>query len=97
MNAFESLRNDYSLEEFNNFIEHGCASSCPNNHWNYTQTKEFYLEYEGEILEMLEDATGESAFRVFGWNCDNINMLMNNMVWAYIERVALMVVDEANY
>jgi len=96
MNAFESLRNDYSLEEFKSFVEHGCAASCPNNHWNYSQTKDFYLEYEGEILEMLEDATGENAFRVFAWNCDNITMLMNTLVWAYIERVGLMVIDGAD-
>ena len=73
------------------FATHGCASSCPNNHWKYTQTKEFYLEFEGEILDTLEGLNGENPFKTFSDNCDNISQLMNQIVWAYIETIATII------
>ena len=94
MNAIQSLKSDYSKDEFKMFATHGCASSCPNNHWNYSQTKEFYLEFEGEILDTLEDVNGANPFKVFSDDCDNISHLMNQIVWAYIETISHIICDE---
>ena len=96
MKAIESLKSDYSLNEFKMFATHGCAASCPNNHWKYTQTSEFYNEHEDEILSLLDDINGEDTLRLYAINKQSIAELMNTIVWAFIETVAIQVVDEAN-
>lgn len=94
MNAIDSIKSEYSLDDFKNFASHGCASSCPNNHWNYHQTKEFYIEHEDEILQLLDDINGEPTLRLYSIRSESITELMNIIVWAFIETVSIQFIAE---
>ena len=93
MTPIEILEKDYSLEEFKNFATYGCASCPPNNHWNYSQTYEFYNEFEADILTTLEDIHGENPFITFGPKCESLRELTNSIVWCYIETISHHIID----
>jgi hypothetical protein len=96
-NAYESVCNSYgdNINLLREIAEHGCASGVGHDHIYYTQTTEFFDNYEDEIIEYIADTLG-GEFNEELWNNNpcNITGYKNDTTWKYVELVAQQLVDE---
>ena len=58
MNAFETIRETYDIEELREIRDHGCASGVAYDHIYYSDTLTFFDEFEDEIIEYIADNLG---------------------------------------
>ena len=94
---FDVIKNDYTIEELNDIVEHGCASGCANNHIYYKDTVLFYDQYSDDILDYIRDAIGsEFLTETFDNNEGNLTGYKNDIVWTFIELYAMELIDNIN-
>ena len=94
---FDVIKNDYTIEELNDIVEHGCASGCASNHIYYSDTVSFYDEYSDEISEYVRDVTDPSYLtETFDNNEGNLTGYKNDIVWTFIELYAMELIDNIN-
>ena len=91
---FDVIKNDYTIEELNDIVEHGCASGCANNHIYYKDTVSFYDQYSDDIVEYITDVIGsEFLTETFDNNEGNLTGYKNDIVWTFIELYAMELID----
>ena len=91
---FDVIKNDYTIEELNDIVEHGCASGCASNHIYYTDTVSFYDQHEYDIVSYIRDAIGaEFVTETFDNNEGNLTGYKNDIVWTFIELYAMELID----
>ena len=91
---FDVIKNQYTIDELNDIVEHGCASGCANNHIYYTDTVSFYDEYSDDINDYIRDAIGsEFLTETFDNNEGNLTGYKNDIVWTFIELYAMELID----
>ena len=91
---FDVIKNDYTIEELNDIVEHGCASGCANNHIYYSDTVSFFDLYSDDICEYIRDAIGsEFLTETFDNNEGNLTGYKNDIVWTFIELYAMELID----
>ena len=91
---FDVIKNDYTIEELNDIVEHGCASGCANNHIYYSDTVRFFDQYSDDICEYITDAIGsEFLTETFDNNEGNLTGYKNDIVWTFIELYAMELID----
>ena len=91
---FDVIKNQYTIDELNDIVEHGCASGCASNHIYYTDTVSFYDEYSDDILDYIRDAIGsEFLTETFDNNEGNLTGYKNDIVWTFIELYAMELID----
>jgi len=91
---FDVIKNDYTIEELNDIVEHGCASGCAHQHIYYSDTVSFYDEYSEDILDYIRDAIGsEFLTETFDNNEGNLTGYKNDIVWTFIELYAMQLID----
>ena len=85
----------YDYEACKEIVDHGCQSGVCSQHVYYAATISFFETYEDEIIEFLADACGGEINEELWLNntCNYIGY-QNDTVWAFIELVAALVVDE---
>ena len=94
---FDVIKNDYTIDELNDIVEHGCVSGCANNHIYYSDTVSFYDEYSDEISDYIRDAIGsEFLTETFDNNEGNLTGYKNDIVWTFIELYAMELIDNIN-
>ena len=94
---FDVIKNDYTIEELNDIVEHGCASGCAHQHIYYTDTVSFYDKYSDDIVEYITDAIGsEFLTETFDNNEGNLTGYKNDIVWTFIELYAMELIDNIN-
>ena len=94
---FDVIKNDYTIEELNDIVEHGCASGCASNHIYYTDTVSFYDQYSDDINDYIRDAIGsEFLTETFDNNEGNLTGYKNDIVWTFIELYAMELIDNIN-
>ena len=94
---FDVIKNDYTIEELNDIVEHGCASGCANNHIYYSDTVSFYEQHEDAICEYIRDAIGsEFLTETFDNNEGHLVGYKNDIVWTFIELYAMELIDNIN-
>ena len=94
---FDVIKNDYTIDELNDIVEHGCASGCASNHIYYTDTVSFYDRYSDDICEYINDAIGfEFQRETFDNNEGNLTGYKNDIVWTFIELYAMELIDNIN-
>ena len=94
---FDVIKNDYTIEELNDIVEHGCASGCASNHIYYTDTVSFYDEHESDICDYITDAIGsEYLTETFDNNEGMLTGYKNDIVWTFIELYAMELIDNIN-
>ena len=92
--AFDVIKNDYTIEELNDIVEHGCVSGCASNHIYYADTVSFYDEYSDDINDYIRDAIGsEFLTETFDNNEGNLTGYKNDIVWTFIELYAMELID----
>jgi len=91
---FEVIKNDYTIEELNDIVEHGCASGCAHQHIYYSDTVSFYDQYHEEICDYIRDAIGwQFLTETFDNNEANLTGFKNDIVWTFIELYAMELID----
>jgi len=91
---FDVIKNQYTIDELNDIVEHGCASGCANNHIYYAETVLFFNQYENDIVEYIRDAIGsEFLTETFDNNEGNLRGYKNDIVWTFIELYAMELID----
>ena len=91
---FDVIKNDYTIDELNDIVEHGCASGCANNHIYYSDTVRFFDLYSDDICEYIRDAIGsEFLTETFDNNEGNLTGYKNDIVWTFIELYAMELID----
>ena len=94
---FDVIKNDYTIDELNDIVEHGCISGCANNHIYYSDTVSFYDEYSDDILDYIRNAIGsEFLTETFDNNEGNLTGYKNDIVWTFIELYAMELIDNIN-
>ena len=91
---FDVIKNDYTIEELNEIVEHGCASGCASNHIYYSDTVKFFDQYSEEISDYIRDAIGsEFLTETFDNNEGFLDGYKNDIVWTFIELYAMELID----
>ena len=94
---FDVIKNQYTIDELNDIVEHGCASGCASNHIYYTDTVSFYDAYSDDINDYIRDAIGsEFLTETFDNNEGNLTGYKNDIVWTFIELYAMELIDNIN-
>ena len=94
---FDVIKNDYTIEELNDIVEHGCASGCASNHIYYADTVSFFDRYSDDICDYIRDAIGsEFLTETFDNNEGNLRGYKNDIVWTFIELYAMELIDNIN-
>ena len=98
MNAVKAVKEIYSLEELKEIADHGCQSGVCSQHIYYGDTISFYEKYEGEILDYITDNYGDEFLVETFKNADAcLNIYKNNIVWCFIEMIAMDAVEEHDF
>ena len=93
--AFDVIKDTYDYETCKEIVDHGCQSGVCSQHIYYADTIKFFDNYEDEIIEYIADSVvGDMNERLWNDNPCNITGYKNDTVWAFIELVAMRVVDE---
>ena len=91
---FDVIKNQYTIDELNDIVEHGCASGCAHQHIYYSDNVSFYDEYEVWIVDYITDAIGsEFLTETFDNNEGNLTGYKNDIVWTFIELYAMELID----
>ena len=94
---FDVIKNQYTIDELNDIVEHGCASGCAHQHIYYTDTVSFYDEYSDDIVEYITDVIGsEFLTETFDNNEGMLTGYKNDIVWTFIELYAMELIDNIN-
>ncbi len=98
MNAIDEIKETYTLEDFKEIADHGCQSGVCSQHIYYGDTIKFYEKYEGEILDYITDCYGDEFLVETFKNADAcLDIYKNNIVWCFIEMIAMEAVDEHDF
>jgi len=92
--AYDVIKDTYDYETCKEIAEHGCVSGVAFDHIYYYQTKLFFDKYEDEMVEYISDSLGdETVDSIWSQNTGNITGYKNDITWAFIELVAMSIVD----
>ena len=93
--AYDEIIETITYNEAKEVLNHGCQSGVCSQHIYYADTVKFFEQYPDEITEELVDNFGtEFLANVLTSNRGLLNYYMNDLTWAFIELVAMRVVDE---
>ena len=94
---FDVIKNEYTIDELNDIVEHGCVSGCAHSHIYYSDTVSFFDLYSDDICEYITDAIGsEFLTETFDNNEGNLTGYKNDIVWTFIELYAMELIDNIN-
>jgi len=83
------LQEVYTLDELKDIAEHGCSTGVAHAHIYYTETWEFFLQFEDEVEDLLFSVYGEDYLTYFSKDgVTSVRQLVNDMVWSYLSLVA---------
>lgn len=85
-------------EMLNETYEHGCVSGVCGPLIYYSDTKEFYQQFEDQVDEFVENLCEELGWEGFQQamrleDDDVIDYAINNYVWAYVEYLISKMID----
>ena len=86
--AIHEILTLYTQGELENISKGGCVSGAAPHHITYTETSDFYNRHEDEILDFLENVTGENPLQVYIKDSNTVRQLQNKIVWAFIDLLA---------
>ena len=91
---FDVIKNQYTIDELNDIVEHGCASGCASNHIYYKDTVSFTDTYYPEITDYIRDSIGsEFLTEIFDNNEGSLTGYKNDLCWTFIELYAMELID----
>ena len=95
--AIDVIKDTYDYETCKEIVDHGCQSGVCSQHIYYADTIRFFDEHEGEITNFVVDSAGsEFVGEVLSLHGGDLDAYKNDMTWAFIEFVAMDVVDNVH-
>ena len=92
--AYDVIKDTYDLQTLGDIVTNGCVSGAAHDHIYYKDTVAFFDKYEDEMIEYIADALGgETNESLWDQNTCNITGYKNDVVWTFIELVAISIVD----
>ena len=92
--AYDVIKDTYDYETCKEIVEHGCVSGVAHDHIYYKDTHSFFDKYEDEMIEYIADTLGgETNEDLWTRNTCNYTGYKNDVVWTFIELVAMSIVD----
>tara|TARA_R100000329_G_C7559907_1_gene198039 strand:+ start:439 stop:816 length:378 start_codon:yes stop_codon:yes gene_type:complete len=92
--AFDNIKETYDLETCKEIVSHGCESGVCSQHIYYADTVKFFETYEDEIQTHVTESLGEEVLtELFKKAKGSLTNYKNNLVWTFIELVAMSIVD----
>ena len=92
--AFQEIESAYDIETLKEIVSHGCESGVCSQHIYYADTVKFFDKHEDEIVEYLNDNCGHDYVgEMLSYHEGNLRLWKNHLVWAFIEHVAMYLVD----
>ena len=92
--AYDVIKDTYDYETCKEIVEHGWVSGVAHDHIYYKDTLAFFEEHENEMTEYITDVLGEESVEsLWTQNTGNITGYKNDITWAFIELVAMSIVD----
>ena len=93
--AFDVINATYDYEVCKEIVDHGCQSGVCSEHIYYADTVRFFDTHEDEIDSCIRDVLGDEELgEIFKASNYVIREYKNNMVWAFIELTASLIVDQ---
>ena len=93
--ATKAITEVYSLEELKTIANHGCESGVCHEHIYYGDTIQFYETFETNILDELVLNYGYDLLNdLFKDANADLTIYKNNVVWAFIEMVAVEAIED---
>ena len=94
MNAIQTIKATYDYDQCKEIVDHGCQSGVCSQHIYYADTNKFFDRYENEVIHWLADQLGDEIIEeIWNHNPGHINGYKNDIVWTFIELVAMGIVD----
>jgi hypothetical protein len=93
--AIDNIKDAYDYETCKEIVDHGCQSGVCSQHIYYGDTIKFFDTYADEVTNYIKDALGvEVLSDTLYHNGGDLDAWKNDLTWAFIELVAMQVVDE---
>ena len=97
--SFDILDVEFDVDQLKDIVHHGMAGGVAG--FIYTRDcVDKFDENDDEIQDYLSDwvydniGNGESSFKYFAPECEDITQLKNKLVWAYVELKAFDILSE---
>jgi|TARA_B100000085_G_scaffold215395_1_gene199675 lipopolysaccharide biosynthesis protein len=88
--AHDYLCDTYDMDALNDIAKYGCMSGAAHDHIYYTDTVEFFDQYEERIMDDFEMIFGESIMdAAVKAGMDTIQSIKNWCTWWFIEEYAV--------
>ena len=92
--AYDVIKDTYDYETCKEIVEHGCVSGVAHDHIYYKDTAAFFDKYEDEMIDYITDTLGDDVINsLWNENTGSISGYKNDLVWTFIELVAMSIVD----
>ena len=92
--AYDVIKDTYDYETCKEIVEHGCVSGVAHDHIYYKDTISFFEKHEDELIEYIAYTLGDGANEdLWTRNSCNNTSYQNDVVWTFIELVAMSIVD----
>ena len=95
--AYDEIIETIDYNEAKQVSDYGCQSGVCSKYIYYADTIKFFDNYEEEITDYIITCCGsEILANIFLENNCSIDMYKNGATWAYIELIAVQVLDTDN-
>jgi hypothetical protein len=92
--AIDNIKATYDYETCKEIVNHGCQSGVCSEHIYYGDTIKFFEKYEYEVVQYISDVLEpETLGEIHKDSNYDQRTFKNNLVWTFIELVAMEVVD----
>ena len=92
--AIDNIKATYDYETCKEIVDHGCQSGVCSEHIYHGDTIKFFEKYENEVVQYISDVLEpETLGEIFKDSNYDQRTFKNNLVWTFIELVAMEVVD----
>jgi len=93
--AIDNIKATYDYETCKEIVDHGCQSGVCHEHIYYGDTVEYFNKYENEIIDFIDCSVGnDTLLDLFKRANYDLTYYKNEVVWMFIELVAMQVVDD---
>lgn len=92
--AHDYLCDTYDMDTLKDIAKYGCASGSAHDHIYYSETAEFFDQYEDRIVDDFDNIFGENIFKYAAdAGMDTIQSIKNWCTWWFIENYAQLAVE----
>ena len=78
----------FTYEDLQDIALRGCACMAPNKLAYYSDTWDFFLQFEDEVEDYFYDKYGDTWLDKFAKHSTSVRGMVNHMVWTFVDSIA---------